>query len=124
MSTAGKMRDRYRFEQRGLDANGDRLGAWDAAGGITVAAETIWLRGMESVMAARLEGKQPVALVIRDSAAARTITTGFRAVDVRTLVAGAVVAGTTRIFNITGASPSSRTRGFIDVLAVSGGAAG
>ena len=113
MSSAGKMRDRYRFEQRGLDANGDRLGAWDTAGGITVWTETMWLKGTESVMAQRLEGHQPVALVIRDSTQARTITTGFRAVDTRT---GA-------IFNVTGASPS-KTRGFIDVLAVSGGAAG
>lgn len=113
MSSAGKMRDRYRFDQRGLDANGDRLGPWDSDNGITVWAETKWLKGTEAVMAQRLEGRQPVALVIRDSTTARTITTAFRAVDVRT---GAV-------FNIVGVSPSN-TRGFIDVLAVSGGASG
>ena len=111
MSSAGKMRDRYRFDQRGEDANGDRLGPWEE--GFTVWAETIWLKGTEAVMAQRLGGKRPVALVIRDSTQARTITEAFRAVDART---GAV-------FNITSASPS-RKRGFIDVLAVSGGAAG
>lgn len=113
MSSAARMRDRYRFEQRGLDANGDRLGAWDTENGITVSAETIWLKGSESVMASRLEGKQPVALVIRDSTQARTINEAWRAVDVRT----------SEVFNISGTSPS-RVRGFIDVLAVSGGATG
>lgn len=113
MSSAGRMRDRYRFEQRGFDANGDRLGPWDEENGFRVAAETLWLRGSESVMASRLEGKQPVVLTIRDSRKARTITTGFRAVDVRT----------NAVFNVTSAAPS-RTHGFIDVLATAGGAAG
>lgn len=111
MSSVGKMRDRIRFDQRGLDANQVRLGPWED--GFTVWAETTWLRGGEGVVAQRLEGKQPVAFSIRDSAQARTITTGFRAVDSRTQ----------RIFDVTAASPS-RKRGFIDVLAVSGGAAG
>lgn len=113
MTGAGALRDRYRFDQRGLDANGDRLGAWDADNGITVSAETVWLRGSESVIGMRLEGQQPVALTIRDSVQARTITTAFRAVDVRT---GAV-------FNIKGNAPAKR-RGYRDILAVSGMAAG
>lgn len=113
MPSAGMMRDRYRFDQRGIDANGDPLGDWDVASGITVSAQTIWLKGAESVMAQRLEGKQPVALVIRDSTQARTITAAFRAVDVRTGAA----------FNVSGVSPS-KDLGFIDVLAVSGVAAG
>lgn len=111
MASAGKMRDRIRFDQRGLDANQVRLGPWEE--GFTVWAETTWLRGGEDVMAQRLEGKQPVAFSIRDSTQARTITAGHRAVDTRT----------ERTFNVTAASPS-RTPGFIDVLAVSGGAAG
>lgn len=111
MTTAGGMRDRIRFDQRGLDANQVRQGPWEE--GFTVWAETTWLRGGESVVAQRLEGRQPVVLAIRDSAQARTITTGFRAVDVRT----------ERTFDVTAAAPS-RTRGFIDVLAVSGGADG
>jgi len=114
MSSAGKMRDRYRFEQRAEDANDDRLGPWNGDDdAFTVWAETKWLKGTEAVMAQRLEGRQPVALVIRDSTQARTITTAFRAVDARS---GA-------IFNIAGVSRST-TPGFIDVLAVSGGAAG
>ena len=111
MSSAGKMRDRIRFDQRALDANQVRLGPWEE--GFTVWAETTWLRGGEGVVAQRLEGKQPVAFSIRDSAQARTITTGCRAVDSRTQQA----------FDVTAVSPS-REPGFIDVLAVSGGAAG
>lgn len=111
MSSAGKMRDRIRFDQRALDANQVRQGPWEE--GFTVWAETTWLRGGEGVVAQRLEGKQPVAFSIRDSAQARTITTGFRAVDSRTQ----------QVFDVTAASPS-REPGFIDVLAVSGGAAG
>ncbi|WP_336968336.1 head-tail adaptor protein [Brevundimonas aurantiaca] len=111
MSSAGKMRDRIRFDQRALDANQVRLGPWEE--GFTVWAETTWLRGGEGVVAQRLEGKQPVAFSIRDSAQARMITTGFRAVDSRTQ----------QVFDVTAASPS-REPGFIDVLAVSGGAAG
>lgn len=121
MSGAGKMRDRYRFDQRGADANGDLLGDW--VEGFTVAAETTWIRGGESVLSQRLEGHQPVALEIRNSTQARTITSAFRAVDVRTLVDGAVVVGTTRVLNITAVSPS-KNRGFIDVLATAGGAPG
>lgn len=111
MSSAGKMRDRIRFDQRGLDANQVRQGPW--VEGFTVSAETTWLRGGEGVVAQRLEGKQPVAFSIRDSVQARMITTGFRAVDIRTH----------RTFDVTAVSPSKTPR-FIDVLAVSGGAAG
>lgn len=111
MSGAGALRDRYRFDQRGLDANGDRLGDW--VNGFAVSAETTWLRGSEAVISARLEGSQPVALLIRDSTQSRTITTAFRAVNTRT--------GQT--FNITAASPS-KDRGFIDVLCVAGTATG
>jgi hypothetical protein len=113
MPGAGDLRDKYRFDQRGLDANGDRLGAWDTDNGITVSAETVWLRGSESVIGMRLEGQQPVALTIRDSTQARTITTAFRAVNTRS----------GQVFNITSASPSNRL-GFIDVLCVAGTAAG
>ena len=111
MSRSNRMRDRVRFDQRALDANQMRIGPWEE--GFTVWAETVWLRGGEGVQAQRLEGKQPVVFSIRDSAQARTITEGFRAVDTRT----------ERTFNVAGAAPS-RVPGFIDVLAVAGGAAG
>lgn len=111
MARGRRLRERIRFDQRALDANRVRGGAWEP--GFTVWAETTWLRGGEGVVAQRLEGRQPVAFTVRDSLQARTIGAGFRAVDERT----------ERTFNVTAASPS-KTRGFIDVLAVDGGADG
>lgn len=111
MIGAGDLRDRYRFDDRAADANGDKLGDWIE--GFSVAAQTTWLRGGESVVSSRLEGTQPVALTIRDSAQARTITPGFRAVNSRT----------GQPFNITAVSPAKQ-RGFIDVLCVAGTAEG
>jgi len=111
MSSAGKLTNRVRFDQRAADANGHRTGAWEQ--GFTVWAEATWLRGGEGVVAQRLEGKQPVVWTIRVSQQARGITTGHRAVDTRS----------GQIFNISAITPS-RTPGFLDVLSVSGGAAG
>jgi head-tail adaptor len=42
-----------------------------------------YLRGGETVQAARLEGRQPVVVTIRTSGLARTITTDWRMRDVR-----------------------------------------
>lgn len=42
-----------------------------------------WLRGSETVIAARLAGRQPAVVTIPSSAAARLITTEWRMRDVR-----------------------------------------
>jgi head-tail adaptor len=112
MPGAGDLRDRYRFDLRGSDANGDPLGDWEP--GFEVSAHTTWLRGSETVMSQRLQGTQPVILTIRSSAQARTINSAFRAVNTRTGF----------VFNITGVSPTRDDPGFLDILAVGGGAAG
>ncbi|RZJ44955.1 MAG: head-tail adaptor protein [Brevundimonas sp.] len=116
MPGAGELRNRVRFDQRGEDDNGDPLGDWEP--GKTVWTQVKWLRGSEAAVSQRLEGKQPVALVIRTSAAARLIGPGFRAVAIS---GRDVVAGTE--FNITAVSPAKEA-GFIDILAVAGQAAG
>lgn len=116
MPGAGDLRNRIRFEMRGLDDNGDALGAWEEHS--TVWARVIWLRGAETAIAGRLEGKQPVAIVIRTSRQAREITTAFRAVA----VSGRDVVPCTKL-NITAVSPAKEP-GFIDVLATVGGATG
>lgn len=116
MPAAGDLRNRVRFEKRGLDANGDALGAWEEH--CTVWTHVKWLRGSEAAIAGRLEGRQPVALVIRASTQAREITTGFRAVAVsgRDTTPGAKL-------NIKAVS-ASPDAGFLDVLAELGGATG
>jgi head-tail adaptor len=112
MPGAGDLKDRITFQARANDANGDPLGVWTNQ--FTVWAQAIWLRGSEVAVQQRLEGKQPVALVVRASSQTRQIDTSWRAVNAR---------NTDEKFNITAVSPS-KTAGFIDVLAVKGGASG
>lgn len=116
MPGAGDLRDRVLFQFRSPDPNGDALGAW--ADGFTVWAQIIWLRGnlrgSEAVMQQRLEGKQPVIITVRDSSQARQIDPSWRVVNARNDL---------QVFNITSAAPA-KERGFIDILAVMGGATG
>lgn len=112
MPGAGDLRDRLSFQKRAADANGDPLGAWTDQ--FTVSAQIVWLRGSEPVLQQRLEGKQPVAFVVRTSSQARQIDTSWRAVNAR---------NTDQVFNITAVSPN-KDRGFLDILAVKGGATG
>jgi head-tail adaptor len=71
-----------------------------------------YLRGGETVQAARLEGRQPVVVTIRTSALARTITSDWRMRDVR--------RGQT--FNIRSIVPSD-DRAWIEITAEKGVAA-
>lgn len=112
MIGAGDLRDRIKFERRGLDSNGDALGPWEEA--FSVAAQIIWLRGSEGALQMRMEGKQPVVMVVRSSAMTRDIKTSWRAENAR---------DASQKFNITAVSPSKQS-GFIDVLATMGGATG
>jgi hypothetical protein len=109
---AGEMQWRFRFERRATDANGDRMGDW-GDGAVTLDAKLVMLKGTEAVMSARLQGRQPVVLTIRDCAAARAITTDWRAVDIRN---GA-------IFGVKGAAQNANIA-FIDVLAQAEGTSG
>lgn len=112
MPGAGDLRDRITFEARGEDANGDPLGPW--APQFTVWAQLVWLRGSEAALQQRLEGKQPVAIVVRSSSSTRAINTAWRAVNAR---------DPEQKFNLTSVSPAKEA-GFLDILAVMGGATG
>lgn len=112
MLGAGDLRDRITFQKRGEDENGDPLGGWDDQ--FTRSARLTWLRGSEGVMASRLEGKQPVVITVRACSQTRLIDGSWRAVNAR---------DDRQKFNITAASPA-KERGFIDILAVMGGATG
>jgi hypothetical protein len=74
-----------------------------------VFARRQFVRGGEDVMAARLEGRQPVVLTVRKSTDTDDITTDWRATDART---GAV-------YNIRTVQPSE-DRAWIDLLCESG----
>lgn len=105
-----------RFEKRGPDDNGDPIGPFEPVFECRGAVD--YLRGTEAAVAARLEGRQPANITVRDAAETREVTTGWRV---------AVVDGFQvrkgDVFNISGAAPA-RDRGFITVLGVAGGATG
>lgn len=110
MVGAGKLDRRLQFERRVEtdDGYGNVVGSWVPE--FTVAAHRKWLRGGESVMAARLESKQPVILTIRNSVQARTIGNDWRATDTRD----------SRVYNIREIPKESETRGYLEMLAESG----
>jgi len=68
-----------------------------------------FLRGGETVQAARLEGRQPVVITVRASSETKQVRTEWRIRDTRT--------GT--LYNIRGITPTDDRR-FIDILAESG----
>lgn len=63
------------------DGHGGIETGWNVAGAVEARAHFRFLRGGETVQAARLAGKQPVVVTIRNSTAARAITTGWRMRD-------------------------------------------
>ena len=108
---APALNDRVRFDKRQVDANGDQTGPFEE--GFTVWADVEYLRGSEAALTSRLESRQPVSVLIRESIQARTVTPAMRLVLVRSGAA----------FNITAAAPA-RQRGYLSILAVGGGADG
>lgn len=111
---AGLMRWRFRFERRGLDENDERLGPWGDDAVVLSALMTPFRGGGEAVAGARLQGREPVVLTIRDCAAARMITTDWRAVDQRT----------GDVFGVKRASGNLDDIAYIDVLAQAEGTTG
>jgi head-tail adaptor len=73
-------------------------------------ARFTYLRGSETVMAARLEGRQPIILRVRSDAQTRTITADWRARDIRRGIE----------FNIRTVPPGTVSRQWIELLAESG----
>ncbi len=81
MSAAGDYSRRVTFQRRGLDANGDRLGAWESV--VTRSAKIIALKGGEGVQTQRVEGAQPVIIIVRRDQLTGAIDNGFRALAAR-----------------------------------------
>lgn len=80
MIGAGKRRERLTFQQRGLDANGDRLGPWDVAGGVIRWGRVVSRTRGEGVLQQRLQGVQPAELTVLADSETRLITTAWRMV--------------------------------------------
>lgn len=74
------------------------------------AAHVRFLRGTETVIAARLAGRQPVVITVRNCAAARACTVDWRIRDARS---GAV-------YNVRAAPVPSQDRAWLEIMAESG----
>lgn len=109
MTAAGQLRERFRFEAKTADENGDRVGPdWEPL--FFARAQVQYKPGNEVLLAQRLEGEQPVSIVIASSRASRALTTDCRAVDHRT----------GQVWNIKSVMLDERRR-WITILAVSRG---
>jgi head-tail adaptor len=108
---AGRMREKLLFQSPANipDEYGNEQTAW--ADEFTTAAELIPLKGGEPVLAARLTGVQPYIIRIRGSAAARGITTAWRAIDAR---------NQNRIFNIRSVANTDQKNAWLDIMAEDG----
>ena len=109
---AGRLVEMVGFEQpqAGSDGAGGVLDGF--AEQFETRAQFIHLRGGESVLAARLEGRHTLVIRVRSSAASRAVNTDWRIADKR--------AGT--LFNIRDITPSE-DRAWLDFLCESGVAA-
>ena len=96
---AGKLRERLTFQKRLQkdDDTGNPLDDWEDQ--FTVAARVFYRRGGETVLAARLEGTQPVEITVRHSSQTMLVTPDWRAVDAR---------NTASVFNIRAAAPDEK----------------
>jgi SPP1 family predicted phage head-tail adaptor len=104
--SAGQLRERIAFEYRDTidDGYGNQVsGPWRE--GCQVAARIKPLRGSESVQAARLAGRQPVTITVRVCHDTLSVTTDWRARDVRT----------ERLYNIRSIVNSDEMRRYLDM---------
>lgn len=102
---AGELRDRITLQHQALDDNGDALGDW--ATRFSRATKIVNLRGGESVQQQRLQGNQPVVLVVRACPDTRTIDNSFRAINHRTR----------QIYELSAAS-ETQDRVWVEILGV------
>lgn len=111
---AGELRDRVHFQRRGVtdDGFGNELPSGSFETQFTAWAKLRPLRGTETVMASRMEGRQPHVMTIRQSLDARQITTAWQAVDAR---------DGNRVFAVTAppVDPDGK-RAFFEILVVEG----
>jgi len=111
----GALRDRLHFQRR-ADApdgwGGTIPGAGDFATVFTLDAALRPLRGTETVMQARLQGRQPWVVTVRNCRLMKDVTPAWRLVDAR---------NTNRVFGISAApvDPDGK-RQWIDILVTEG----
>lgn len=106
----GAMVEKITFDAPSYDDDGVQDG-W-TEGAYTCRAHFRYLRGGETVQAARLDGRQPVVMTIRWSAVADTITSDWKVRDAR--------RGT--VYNVSAPPVLTDDRKWLEITAESGGA--
>lgn len=111
MTGAGALNERVTFVRfvSTTDQWGGQTGTWQDQ--FTAAASITWSRGGETVIAGRLQGKQPAILRIRTNAAARAIAPDWRVRNTRT----------GEVFNIRELPREARdSRGYLEMMVEAG----
>jgi head-tail adaptor len=111
MAGAGSLREKFTIRRATLadDGYGGQTQTW--ADLLTAAASVQFMRGSETVIAARLQARQPAILTLRTSEAARSVRPEDKAVNDRT----------GEVFNIRELPRESRnSRGYLEMLVESG----
>lgn len=111
MTAPGRLKERVRFECRTNvdDGYGNKIsGPWTAQ--FTRRAQYLMRAGSEATIAARLEGQQPVTIIVRFDEQTKTITPAWRAVDVNT----------GRIYAIRAAEDMGRKRAWWTMVCIEG----
>lgn len=114
---SGSLNERFVFQKRPSTAPvGDGYGNFQSGfeAQFTVWTKRLFLRGGETVIAERLQGRQPAVLTIRASRQAAQITTDWCAVNAR---------DSSEVYNIRSVS-LSEDRSFYDILCERGVASG
>lgn len=111
---AGELRFQFRFERRKAanDGFGNTEGDWEAPFD-WVWGKRVFLRGSESVIAARMTGRSPALLQCRASSEMEMVDTSWRCID--------ITSGET--FNILSVTPDQKNMQ-IDFMIEAGGADG
>lgn len=109
MVSAQDLQHRIAFDEptEVSDGQGGTIQGWQTV--LTVWAHYRYLRGGETVQAARLRGRQPVIITVRASSNSRQVQTEWRIRDTRT----------DTLYNIRGITPTE-DRKFLEILAESG----
>jgi SPP1 family predicted phage head-tail adaptor len=110
--SAGRLRERIRFDRREVDVDGlGNPGDWQPLCG-PFSARLRPINGKEVVLAGKLAGVQPYEIVVRFCVATAAVTPADRAVDVRT----------GRTFNITAVQDPTERRQWLSMLVKAGDA--
>ena len=116
---AGRLYQAVAFDKpvQQSDGQGGTINGWEQQ--FECRAHYRYLRGGESVQAARLEGRQPLIITVRSSSETQQVQTDWRIRDVRTGEFDVNGDWTGVVYQIKAVNPTDDRR-FLEILAESG----